>query len=75
MSDTDTQTPAPRRSPALAVAGLAALAVSLWALIGPGTLSFVGDVDVRWVFVGAAAVVGLVLVAIPARRRGRRRDG
>ncbi|MEV0945902.1 hypothetical protein [Rhodococcus sp. NPDC049939] len=61
-----------RRRPSviLLLSGLAALLVSGWALAGR-SFSFTLDenVEFRWVFVLLAALVGLVLVFAPSRRR------
>nr|WP_137725463.1 hypothetical protein [Prescottella subtropica] len=69
--DTDTSS-APRRSrrPSLGLllAGLAALLVSGWALIGPFSLDALGHVEFRWIFVAVAVVIGAALVLSPARR-------
>lgn len=53
----------------LAFAGLAALAVGAWGLIGPDVLD---SVDMRWVIVALAAAVGLVLVVVPGHKRRSR---
>lgn len=60
-----------RRRPSvlLILAGLTALLVSGWALLGPFTLTPVGENAFRWIFVAIAVVVGLVLVFSPSRRR------
>lgn len=59
-----------RRGPSvlLLLAGIAALLVSGWALIGPFSLDFLSGVDAGWVLVGVAVVVGAVLVFLPSRR-------
>ncbi|MEE2034381.1 hypothetical protein Q8814_20050 [Rhodococcus sp. CC-R104] len=59
-----------RRGPSLLLllSALAALVVSGWALIGPFSLEFVTNVDVGWVLVAAAVLVGAVLVLLPGRR-------
>lgn len=54
------------RSVPLALAGLAALAVAFWGLAGPDAF---GSVDLRWVLVAIAAVIGVALVAVPGRRK------
>ncbi|WP_305092306.1 hypothetical protein [Prescottella sp. R16] len=70
--DTD-ETSAPRRSRwpsiGLLVAGLAALLVSGWALIGPFPLDPLGHVGFRWLFVAVAVLIGASLVFSPARRK------
>ncbi|NLE80347.1 MAG: hypothetical protein GX610_12330 [Rhodococcus sp.] len=60
-----------RRRPSvlLILAGLTALLVSGWALVGPFTLTPVGENAFRWIFVAIAVVVGLVLVFLPNHRR------
>jgi hypothetical protein len=55
-------------SPGLFFIGLLALAVSTWALIGPGW-DFATMIPIGWVVVAVAIVVGLVLVVSPRRRR------
>ncbi|QDQ99018.1 hypothetical protein FO059_04250 [Tomitella fengzijianii] len=57
------------------VAAIAAFAVAVWALFGPFSLAFLGEVDLRWAFVIAAGVVGLLLIAGPRLRPRRRRRG
>jgi putative copper export protein len=57
-----------RPSALLLFAGLAALAVSAYGLIGPDTWESVADVQFGWIVVLIAIVVGLVLVVAPSRR-------
>ncbi|WP_433613629.1 hypothetical protein [Prescottella agglutinans] len=69
---TDEQSTAkPSRRPAvgLLLAGLAALLVSAWALIGPFSLEPLANVEFHWLFVIVAVAVGAVLVFSPGRRR------
>ncbi|WP_031938660.1 hypothetical protein [Prescottella defluvii] len=72
VDDTD-ETSSPRRSRwpsfGLLLAGLAALLVSAWALIGPFSLEPLANVEFRWLFVVGAVVIGAVLVFSPGRRR------
>lgn len=60
-----------RRRPSvlLILAGLTALIVSGWALLGPFALTPLGESAFRWIFVGVAVAVGLVLVFSPNRRK------
>ncbi len=70
--DTDEHTPptASRRpSIGLFLAGLAAVLISVWALVGPFSLEPLANVEFRWLFVVAAVVIGAVLVFSPGRRR------
>ncbi|MFZ2177239.1 MAG: hypothetical protein WAW17_25040 [Rhodococcus sp. (in: high G+C Gram-positive bacteria)] len=57
-----------RPSPLLLLTGLTALAISFWALAGPFSVEPLTNVEFRWLFVGAAVVVGVVLVFAPHRR-------
>lgn len=59
-----------RRGPSalLLLAGLAAMVVSVAALIGQGAIAALGDVQFRWVFVVAAVVVGFALLLGPSRK-------
>ncbi|WP_346764555.1 hypothetical protein [Rhodococcus sp. HNM0569] len=69
--DTDQASDAPRSrrpSAVLLVTGVLALLVSGWALAGPFSLEPLGDGAFRWIVVGVAVVVGLVLVFTPGRR-------
>ena len=60
----------PRRpSAGLALSGLAALLISVWAFVGPDRLGALGTWQVEWVLVAAAVVVGVVLVIAPGRRK------
>lgn len=67
-SDEDRKTRT-RPSALLFLAGLAALIVSVGALIGPSALAALGNVQFRWVFVVAAIVIGLALLIAPGRKR------
>jgi hypothetical protein len=58
-----------RPSVLLLIAGVLAMLVSVWALIGPFSLAPAADVQFRWIFVGAAVVAGLLLVILPNRRK------
>ncbi|HET8994466.1 hypothetical protein [Rhodococcus sp. SJ-2] len=60
-----------RRGPSilLLLSAIAALVVSGWALIGPFSLDFLGAFDTGWILVGAAIVIGAILVLIPGRRK------
>ncbi|MGO4204395.1 hypothetical protein AB4Z09_22080 [Rhodococcus sp. TAF43] len=72
MSDTDEQSTAtPSRFPSigLLLAGIAALLVSAWAIIGPFTLDPLANVGARWLFVIVAVGIGAALVFSPGRRR------
>lgn len=60
-----------RPSALLLIVGLAALLVSVWALLGPISLAPAANFQLRWLFVGAAVVAGLLLVILP-NRRGRK---
>ncbi|MGB3371862.1 MAG: hypothetical protein WBA81_14665 [Rhodococcus sp. (in: high G+C Gram-positive bacteria)] len=71
--DSDEDTPEQNRartrpSALLFLVGLAALIVSVSALIGPSALEALGDVQFRWVFVVVAIVVGLALLIAPNRK-------
>ncbi|MDV8020398.1 hypothetical protein [Rhodococcus sp. IEGM 1330] len=59
-----------RRGPSalLLLAGLAAMVVSVAALIGQQAIAALGDVQFRWVFVVAAVVVGFALLLGPSRK-------
>ncbi|WP_245551122.1 hypothetical protein [Nocardia paucivorans] len=69
--------PAPRdsRGPSfpLLTVGLAALALSIWTLIGPAAWPAASMIPIGWIMVGTAIVVGLMLVLYPGR--GRRGSG
>ncbi|MCQ4120262.1 hypothetical protein [Rhodococcus tibetensis] len=67
--ETGTTTSRTRPSPLLLLAGLAALLVSGWALVGPFSLEPLANVEFRWLFVIVAVVVGAVLVFAPNRKR------
>lgn len=68
-SDTEMQN-SNRRGPSalLLIAGLAAMIVSVAALIGRDAIAALGDVQFRWVFVVAAVVVGFALLLGPSRK-------
>lgn len=59
--------PTRRPSPLLLLAGLAALLVSGWAIVGPFSLEPLADIG--WISVISAVVVGAVLVLAPNRRK------
>ncbi len=70
--DSDEDTPQQNRartrpSALLFLVGLAAMIVSVSALIGPPAIEALGNVEYRWVFVVAAIVVGLTLLLAPGR--------
>ncbi|MBC2643424.1 MULTISPECIES: hypothetical protein [unclassified Rhodococcus (in: high G+C Gram-positive bacteria)] len=67
--DTEQTRTRKRPSPLLILAGVAALLVSGWALVGPFSLEPLANVEFRWLFVLAAVLVGLVLVFAPNRRK------
>ncbi|MDI9932088.1 hypothetical protein QM588_16875 [Rhodococcus sp. IEGM 1354] len=52
----------------LFLAGLAALIVSIAALIGQDAVTALAEVQFRWVFVIAAVVVGAALLLGPSRK-------
>jgi uncharacterized membrane protein YccC len=56
-----------RPSALLFLVGTIALIVAVSALIGPGAISSLGNVQFRWVFVTGAIVVGLALLLAPGR--------
>lgn len=60
-----------RRRPSvlLVLSGLVALVISAWALAGPFGLTPLGADAVRWIFVGGAVVIGVVLVLSPNWRK------
>ncbi|MEV0252147.1 hypothetical protein AB0H76_36560 [Nocardia sp. NPDC050712] len=60
-----------KRGPAvpLLIVGLLALAVSAWALVGPGTMSVGGAISFGWIMVITAIVIGVMLVISPRKRR------
>lgn len=68
--NTETGSKNSRRGPSvlLLLAGLAALLVSGWALIGPFSLAPLGNVEFRWILVAVALVVGAALVFSPGKR-------
>ncbi len=59
-----------RRGPSfsLLLAGLLALLVSVWAIIGPSAWPAHSIVPVGWIVVAAAVVAGIVMVISPRRR-------
>lgn len=66
----DTRQATGRRPAAgLLLAGLFALLVSAWAMIGPEHFQSLGGGQFRWMIVVAAVAVGLVLVFAPGRRK------
>jgi len=70
VADDNAQESTTKKGPSglLMLAGLLALAVSVWALAGPSAWSGLLDFHFGWVFVVAAIVVGLVLVVSPGKR-------
>lgn len=64
-----------RRGPSLPLltAGIGALLISAWALLGPVPLDVFAWFDFRWAFVVIAVVVGVVLLAAPVQRLRRSR--
>ncbi|AYJ49138.1 hypothetical protein [Rhodococcus sp. P1Y] len=67
--DTPTENQARTRPSALLfLVGLAALIVSVSALVGPSAIEALGQVQFRWVFVVAAIVIGLALLIAPNRK-------
>lgn len=72
--DTD-RTPKRRSGPSvlLLLSSIAALLVSAWALVGPFQLDFVAALDMGWILVAAAVIVGVVLVVLPGRRNNSAR--
>lgn len=74
--DSDNDTPEQnqartRPSALLFLVGVAAMVVSVSALIGPPAIEALGNVEFRWVFVTAAIVVGLTLLLVPGRKSKR----
>lgn len=70
-SDSDTeQHTSGRRGPSalLFLAGLAAMVVSVAALIGQDAVTALGNVQFRWVFVIAAVIVGAALLLGPSKK-------
>ncbi|MFD4181293.1 hypothetical protein [Rhodococcus sp. NPDC058514] len=67
--ETDVKAGTRRPSALLLLAGLAALLVSGWALIGPDRFESLGDAQFRWILVIAAVAVGVILVFAPGRRK------
>lgn len=67
MADNPSKTRSP--SAILLLMGLAALGISAWSLLGPGTFSWLTSFDVLWILVAAAGAIGLVLILVPGRRR------
>ncbi len=57
-----------RPSALLFIVGLAGAIVSVCALVGPGAIVSLGNVQFRWVFVVAAIVLGMVLLLAPGRK-------
>ncbi|QLY31947.1 hypothetical protein [Nocardia huaxiensis] len=64
MADKKTRRP----SFSLLLAGVLAVAVSVWAFIGPNSWSVSGGLSLGWVVVIAAIVVGVILVLSPRKR-------
>lgn len=72
IADTDEQTaPTASRRPSIGLflAGLAAVLISVWALIGPFSLEPLANIEFHWLFVIIAVAVGAALVFSPGRRR------
>ncbi|WP_051022142.1 hypothetical protein [Nocardia pneumoniae] len=70
MAEHDENTSESRRGPAvsLLIAGLLALAVSVWGFIGPASLPAASMLPIGWIVVLAAIVIGIVLVISPRKR-------
>jgi hypothetical protein len=66
-TDTDTTKRGP--SVSLLIVGLLTLGVSIWAFIGPATMTATGVASLGWVIVIAAIVVGILLVISPRKPR------
>ncbi|TLF82343.1 hypothetical protein [Nocardia cyriacigeorgica] len=68
MADNHTDT---RRGPSfsLLIVGLLAVALSVWALLGPVSWPATGVISIGWIVVVTAIVVGLVLVLSPRKHR------
>ncbi|MFC4602647.1 hypothetical protein [Rhodococcus kronopolitis] len=58
-----------RPAAGLLFAGLIALLVSVWSLIGPEHFQSLDGGPSKWIVVAAAVAVGLVLVFAPGRRK------
>ncbi|RDI64406.1 hypothetical protein [Nocardia pseudobrasiliensis] len=60
-----------RRGPSfsLLLAGVLGLLVSVWAFIGPSAWPAHSAVPIGWIVVGAAILVGVVMVISPRRKR------
>ncbi|WP_433195344.1 hypothetical protein ACQP1G_41080 [Nocardia sp. CA-107356] len=68
MADPTDNNPTKRGpSASLLIVGLLALGVSIWAFIGPATMTATGVVSLGWVVVIAAIVVGILLVISPRK--------
>lgn len=59
----------------LLIVGLSALALSVWALVGPSAWPAASMIPLGWIVVGGAIVAGLTLVLCPSRDSGRARRG
>ncbi|MEU7769106.1 hypothetical protein AB0B25_28975 [Nocardia sp. NPDC049190] len=55
-------------SPALLIVGLLALAVSVWAFVGPVSWPSAGMIPIGWILVLAAIVIGIILVISPRKQ-------
>ncbi|MBF6343820.1 hypothetical protein IU409_09915 [Nocardia cyriacigeorgica] len=68
MADNHTET---RHGPSfsLLTVGLLAVALSVWALVGPASWPATGVISIGWIVVVTAIVVGLLLVLSPRKRR------
>jgi LPXTG-motif cell wall-anchored protein len=51
------------------IVGLLALAVSVWAFIGPTSMPSTGVIPLGWIVVIAAILIGIVLVVSPRKSR------
>ncbi len=56
-------------SVSLLIVGLLALGVSIWAFIGPASMTTIGVASLGWIVVITAIVVGVLLVISPRRPR------
>ncbi|WP_067683921.1 hypothetical protein [Nocardia miyunensis] len=70
--NTRTDDPKTGRGPSFSLlfAGLLALAVSVWAFLGPSAWPAHSAFPIGWIVVAVAIVAGIVMVISP-RRRGR----
>ncbi|MGY4101430.1 hypothetical protein ACW2Q0_18030 [Nocardia sp. R16R-3T] len=56
-------------SASLLIVGLLALGVSIWAFVGPASMTAIGVASLGWIVVITAIVVGILLVISPRRPR------